>query len=133
MKAIVFKKSIPRYLLINMMRWSKRLTMLELVDIPQPSLPAANWVRLAPILAGICGSDIATAFAKGSPYFSPLTAVPFVLGHEVVATISHPGTGELPDGLAAGSRVVLQAALGCTAREIDPACEACRRRYERRC
>ena len=54
---------------------------LSLVDIPEPKLPTPQWVRIAPRLAGICGSDLATICAKGSPYLAPVTSMPFVMGH----------------------------------------------------
>jgi threonine dehydrogenase-like Zn-dependent dehydrogenase len=42
-------------------------------------------------LSGICGSDLATITAQGSPYFSPLTSTPFVFGHEVVGVVNETG------------------------------------------
>ena len=48
-----------------------------------------------------------------SLYLDPLTSYPFVPGHEVV--------GVLDDG----SRVVVEPALGCVVRGIDPPCPRC--------
>src|SRR5207244_4907602 len=48
-----------------------------------------------------------------SLYLDPLTSYPFVPGHEVV--------GVLEDG----SRVVVEPALGCLVRGIDPPCARC--------
>ena len=87
--------------------------MLKLGDVPEPALPASNWVRVMPSLSGICGSDLAAISGHISLYLDPLTSYPFVPGHEVV--------GVLDDG----SRVVVEPALGCVVRGIDPPCPRC--------
>ncbi len=89
------------------------LSMLHLGDIPEPVLPARNWVRVRPSLAGICGSDLSAIGGHASLYLDPLTSYPFVPGHEVV--------GVLDDG----SRVVVEPALGCKVRGIEPMCPRC--------
>lgn len=89
------------------------LSMLKLGDVPEPELPAGGWVRVRPNLSGICGSDLAAISGHVSLYLDPLTSYPFVPGHEVV--------GELDDG----SRVVVEPALGCKVRGIDPPCARC--------
>jgi len=89
------------------------LSMLKLGDVPEPVLPASDWVRVMPNLSGICGSDLAAISGHVSLYLDPLTSYPFVPGHEVV--------GVLDDG----SRVVLEPALGCVVRGIDPPCARC--------
>ncbi|MCO6436833.1 MAG: zinc-binding dehydrogenase [Phycisphaerae bacterium] len=137
MKALLFQRSIPRYLLIKGLgrrvptlctsRWSP----LKLTEFPSPELPGAEWVHVRPRLAGICGSDIATVAAKGSPYFAPVTSMPFVLGHEVVGTVVACGgrAGEF----AQGDRVVLRPALGCSVRGIDPPCTSCATGHDALC
>ena len=89
------------------------LSMLKLGDVPEPPLPAGDWVRVMPSLSGICGSDLAAIGGHVSLYLDPLTSYPFVPGHEVV--------GVLGDG----QRVVLEPALGCAVRGIDPPCPRC--------
>ena len=89
------------------------LSMLKLGDVPEPPLPAGDWVRVMPSLSGICGSDLAAIGGHVSLYLDPLTSYPFVPGHEVV--------GVLDDG----QRVVLEPALGCAVRGIDPPCPRC--------
>ncbi len=89
------------------------LSMLKLGDIPEPVLPASDWVRVRPSVSGICGSDLAAIGGHVSLYLDPLTSYPFVPGHEVV--------GILDDG----SRVVIEPALGCAVRGIDPPCPRC--------
>lgn len=77
MRALQYRKSVPRYLLMR--TGAKRLTgldtsrfsPLQLEEIPEPELPTPHWVRVKPLLCGICGSDLGTLSAESSPYFSP--------------------------------------------------------------
>ena len=87
--------------------------MLKLGDVPEPSLPASDWMRVMPSVSGICGSDLAAISGHVSLYLDPLTSYPFVPGHEVV--------GVLEDG----QRVVVEPALGCEVRGITPMCPRC--------
>ena len=126
MQALVYRKSVPRYLLMR--AGSKRIKTLEtsrfsplqLEVVPEPELPTPEWVRVRPLLSGICGSDLGTLSSENSPYFSPITSPPFVMGHEVVGEIVEDNSG-----FHAGERVVLEPALGCTVRGIDPPCPYC--------
>lgn len=118
MLAIQYVRSVPRFALVRVSGGrpevaTGELSMLHLGDVPEPELPNRNWERVRPRLAGICGSDLATITGHVSLYLDPLTSYPFVLGHEVV--------GELDDG----TRVVVQPALGCAVRGIDPLCPRC--------
>jgi threonine dehydrogenase-like Zn-dependent dehydrogenase len=124
--ALVYRKSIPRYLLMRAgsrrikSLETSRLSPLQLEDAPDPGLPTPQWVRVRPLLSGICGSDLGTLSSENSPYFSPLTSPPFVMGHEVVGEVAEDNSG-----FRAGERVVLEPALGCAARGIDPPCPYC--------
>jgi threonine dehydrogenase-like Zn-dependent dehydrogenase len=89
------------------------LSMLHLGDVAEPELPARDWVRVMPTLSGICGSDLAAIGGHASLYLDPLTSYPFVPGHEVVGTLED------------GSRVVIEPALGCAVRGIEPLCPRC--------
>ncbi|MEJ7718877.1 MAG: SDR family oxidoreductase [Thermoleophilaceae bacterium] len=82
-----------------------------------PRLPGPEWASVRPLLAGICGSDQALVTGEASPYLAALTSGPFVPGHEVV--------GLLTSGEGRGGRVVVEPALGCQARGIDPPCPEC--------
>ena len=82
--------------------------------------PGAEWVRVRPRLAGICGSDLAVLTGHSSSYLAPLTGFPIHLGHEVVASVDDEG-GPWPRG----TRVVVRPTLGCAARNLPP-CAACR-------
>ena len=89
------------------------LSMLHLGEVPEPELPASDWMRVLPNLSGICGSDLAAIGGHASLYLDPLTSYPFVPGHEVVGTLED------------GTRVVVEPALGCKVRGIEPPCPRC--------
>ena len=129
MEAIQYTKSIPRYLAMRYLgkRWRSLYTSpfscTRLVDIPEPELPTPEWVKVRTRLSGICGSDLATITAKGSPYFSPFTSTPFVLGHEIMGEIAE--IGATVEGFSVGARVVIEPALSCQVRGITPQCHQC--------
>jgi threonine dehydrogenase-like Zn-dependent dehydrogenase len=122
-KALVFGRSLPRYAAARVASsvapgGGARLGPLHLSEVEEPVVPGPGWRRISPILAGICGSDLATVDGRSSRYFEPIVSFPFVPGHEIV--------GELADGGAdVGARVVIEPVLGCAARRIDPPCPAC--------
>ena len=130
MKGLRFIRSVPRWLLVRSLGGrlrglaTGRLSCLQYTDLPPPPLPAPDWVRLAPRLCGICGSDLSTIGCQGSPYFAPFTSTPFVMGHEMVATIAEVGP-KTPAEWRPGRRVVLEPALGCAVRGIEPPCAFC--------
>ncbi|UCE60355.1 MAG: alcohol dehydrogenase catalytic domain-containing protein [Phycisphaerales bacterium] len=129
MKALEYRKSIPRYALLKLLGsrfpslYTSALAPVALRDLPEPKLPNEHWVRIRPRLAGICGSDLATVCAKGSPYLAPVTSMPFVLGHELVGHVTE--VGDAVEDISVGDRVVLHPALGCKVRGIEPLCDAC--------
>ena len=137
MKTLQYRRSITRYALLKLLGQrfpgicNSRVSPVALRDIPEPELPTPQWARVAPKLAGICGSDIATLCAKGSPYLAPITSMPFVLGHEVVGVVTEIGAEV--ERVKVGDRVVLHPALGCKVRGIDPPCAACREGKEALC
>src|ERR671932_783126 len=99
---------------------TSRFSPLQLEDAFDPELPTPEWVRVKPLLSGICGSDLGTLSAESSPYFSPITSPPFVMGHEVFGVVAQENSG-----FSAGERVVVEPALGCAVRGIDPPCAYC--------
>lgn len=118
MLALQFVRSIPAFAIVKASGGrpdvaTSALSMLRLGDVAEPELPAPGWLPVRPTLSGICGSDLAAIGGHASLYLDPLTSYPFVPGHEVV--------GVLDDG----SRVVLEPALGCKVRGIDPPCARC--------
>jgi threonine dehydrogenase-like Zn-dependent dehydrogenase len=118
MLALTFERSIPSFALVrasggNPSVATSALSMLHLGDVPEPELPASDWIRVLPTLSGICGSDLSAIGGHASLYLDPLTSYPFVPGHEVVGTLDD------------GTRVVIEPALGCKVRGIEPPCPRC--------
>ena len=126
MLALQYRKSVPRYLLMRAGAKrvkgldTSRLSPLQLEEVAEPELPTPDWVRVRPLLSGICGSDLGTLSAESSPYFSPITSPPFVMGHEIVGEVVEDNSG-----FAVGERVVVEPALGCEVRGIEPPCAYC--------
>ena len=118
MLALQYVRSLPAFAIVKASGGrpdvaTSALSMLKLGDVAEPELPAGNWVRVMPTLSGICGSDLAAIGGHVSLYLDPLTSYPFVPGHEVVGTLDD------------GTRVVIEPALGCVVRGIDPLCPRC--------
>jgi threonine dehydrogenase-like Zn-dependent dehydrogenase len=116
--AVQYVRSIPSFAVVKAAGGrpdvaTSALSMLKLGDVAEPELPARDWIRVRPSVSGICGSDLAAITGHVSLYLDPLTSYPFVPGHEVV--------GILDDG----SRVVIEPALGCIVRGIEPPCPRC--------
>jgi len=116
--ALTFQRSIPSFAIVKAAGGrpdvaTSALSMLKLGDVDEPELPTREWVRVMPTLSGICGSDLAAIGGHASLYLDPLTSYPFVPGHEVVGTLED------------GSRVVIEPALGCKVRGIEPPCPRC--------
>ena len=129
MKALTFHPTIPRFVatkLLGLVRreagWG-RLAPLQYREIPDPPLPAGDWVRVAVRLGGICGSDLHMIQLHGSPALSALTSFPFVVGHENVGTIAElgPKVGDLH----VGQRVTVEPTLPCAARGLADPCPNC--------
>ncbi len=126
MLALQYRKSVPRYLLMRAGAKrvkgldTSRLSPLQLEEVAEPIPPAPDWVRVRPLLSGICGSDLGTLSAESSPYFSPLTSPPFVMGHEILGEVVEDNSG-----FATGERVVVEPALGCEVRGLKPPCAYC--------
>jgi threonine dehydrogenase-like Zn-dependent dehydrogenase len=130
MNTLLFERSVPRFAAARVMSslGSGRgagVGPLRLVERVAPTVPAADWVHVEPILSGICGSDLATLDGRSSRYFEDIVSFPFVPGHEVVGTLAVDALGAQGAVLPAGSRVVIQPVLGCAARGIEPLCPAC--------
>jgi len=126
MKALLVERSVPRFLSARVagsvgLPPGPATTPLRLVDCDPPRPPTEEWQVVTPILSGICGSDLAMLAGRSSRWLEPLVTFPFVPGHEVV--------GRLADG----RRVVLEAALTCRPRGIDPPCSACAAGHPDRC
>lgn len=119
MKALRFSRNEGRYaaaMVASRLRPGAGAAVgpLKLIDDDGPDLPADDWVRVYPRLAGICGSDLSTIDGHASRYFEDFVSFPFVPGHEVV--------GDTADG----RRVVLEPVLGHECRGFAPPFEGAR-------
>lgn len=128
MRAVSFNVTVPGYLLgkglgsVTESVVFGRLSGLRLENRPDPELPAADWVRLDVLRAGICGTDIGTLTFKASPAMEPFGSFPAVLGHEILARVAEVGADVR--GLEPGQRVVVDPMISCAVRGF-PDAEAC--------
>jgi threonine dehydrogenase-like Zn-dependent dehydrogenase len=126
MKALVYYRSVPRYLLAKGLNrfWPRtffgRLAPLRLQKVEFKSF-GAPWVVLRPRLCGICGSDLNLLKGAESFLLEPYASLPAVLGHEVVAEVVESP----PESVwRAGDRVVVEPVLPCEVRGLPP-CPSC--------
>ncbi len=102
-----------------------RLGPVALVEVPEPTLPAEDWVLIATRRAGICGSDVKQVFLDGSRD-NPLTSLisfPHIMGHEIAGQVAQ--VGSRVGTLRGGDRVAVFPWLTCVARGL-PLCASCR-------
>lgn len=129
MKALRFSVSVPQYAALKLAGRIKRLyyagglATVRLVDIPEPALPSADWVKIKTLLCGLCGTDMNLIFLKDSPTATPFTSFPCTLGHEICGQVTEVGAGV--DGVKAGDVVTVCPPLGCRVRGIEPECRMC--------
>jgi L-iditol 2-dehydrogenase len=127
MRGVVFDLSLPKYALARGLgRWVPSLyygkrSCLRLDDVAPPVRRDRDWATLAPTLAGLCGSDLALIMLHSSPSLEPLSSMPCVLGHEVLARVVE-STGDFKEG----DRVVVDPLLPCAVRGLS-ACASCAR------
>lgn len=126
MQALVYRKSVPLYLLTSFFsrlqrrRFHHLVTPLALKDVPfKPARP--HWAVLKTRLCGICGSDLNLLKGAESLLLEPYASMPMVIGHEIVATVESVPAGS---DLAPGQRVVVEPVLDCLVRELPP-CRYC--------
>ena len=137
MKAVQFTFSFPRYGLgLALGRWFPAilwsgLSCTVMREVPEPSLPAPDWVKIKTRLAGICGTDLGAIHLHTSPYYSPFSSFPFTFGHENLGHISE--LGREVQGWKVGQRVVVNPILGCEARGFQDHCPFCAKGEINRC
>lgn len=133
MQALVFRYSMPRFAFARVMgaltprAYVSAWGPTGLQEIPEPVLPADDWVIVRTALCGVCGSDVKQVFLNAS-LDNPLRGLvtfPQVLGHEAVGVIERVGPGV--KARRVGERVALNPWLSCVPRGIEPPCNACQR------
>ncbi len=138
-QALVFDPALPRLALAAAaarLRPTAALRVappLRLRAVAPPALPAPDWVRLRPVVTGVCGSDVRQALLQASADnpLSALVSFPHILGHEVVARVIE--TGPRATGAEVGRLVAVDPWLGCAARGWSEACPACRGGFPPHC
>ncbi|MEW6348911.1 MAG: zinc-binding dehydrogenase [Thermodesulfobacteriota bacterium] len=96
---------------------------LEIQEIPEPELPAPDWVKIRPIMSGISCSD-EDMVLSGDPYaFGPYVSFPFVPGNETFGIVTD--IGEHVENLELGERVIFDPILSCRVRAVEPLCPSC--------
>ena len=128
MRAVSFNVTVPGFLLgkglggLTESAVFGALSGVRLGDVPEPALPADDWVRLEVLKAGICGTDIGTLTFKASPAMEPFGSFPAVLGHEILARVVE--VGPAVTGVEPGQRVAVDPMISCTVRGF-PGAQAC--------
>ncbi len=126
MQALVYYRSVPRYLLSKLLNYIRPrhffpwVAPLKLTQVKfQP--PSSEWVVLRPRMCGLCGSDLNLLKGAESYLLEPYSSFPTILGHEVVAEVVAAPSGSrwLP-----GERVVVEPVLACRPRNLPP-CRYC--------
>ncbi len=141
MKTMVLDVSVPRIVLTRILGHLWRgayfapTSPLDLIELPDPPLPASDWVRVKNRLCGICGSDLHQLFLEVGLDVAPV-ALPshrrIYLGHEMVGTVVE--LGQAVTSLETGDRVVRWGrADDCQARGRVDLCPACARGHRVLC
>ncbi len=130
MRALVFERNMPRVVVTRILgaltprAFVGPTAPMQLRDVDEPTLPAADWLLLRTRATGLCGSDYKQVFLKGD-IDNPMTSLisfPQVLGHEVVGEVQRVGPGVQTRRV--GERVVLNPWLSCAPRGLPP-CTPC--------
>ncbi|WP_059105763.1 zinc-dependent alcohol dehydrogenase [Shouchella shacheensis] len=130
MKAIVYDFTIPKYLAAKALgkhfpsMYYGKPSALSLKNVEEPKLPNESWVKVKPVLSGVCGSDIGAIFYKTSPSLTPFNSFPSVLGHELVGVVTEVG-GNVKK-VEVGQRITVDPYINCEVRERKNLCPACR-------
>lgn len=141
MRTMYLDVSAPRILLTKVIgrfwrgAYFAASSPLHYNDLPDPPLPAADWVRVRNRLCGICGSDLHQIFVDAGLDVAP-TALPahkrIYLGHEMVGEVVETGTAVT--AFRPGDRVVRWGrADDCRARGRQELCPPCQRGHRVLC
>jgi len=130
MKALLFNITVPNYLVLQFMgRLNKKFyydgpfSTVRLADVPEPTLPNQEWMKVKTRLCGFCGSVLNLVMVKDSPMASPFTSFPCIFGHEVCGEVVEAGSSV--KNCVIGDLVTINPSLSCAARGITPECPVC--------
>jgi threonine dehydrogenase-like Zn-dependent dehydrogenase len=141
MKTMVLDLSIPRFVITRLLgrlsagAYFWPTAPLRLAHLPDPALPAPDWVRVRNRLCGICGSDLHQLFLDAGLDVAPV-ALPShqrtYLGHEMVGEVLE--VGRAVRDFHVGDRVVRWGrADDCLARGRAELCPPCARGHRVLC
>ena len=141
MRTMVLDVSVPRIIWTRLLgRWWRGAyfaptSPLRLVEMPDPPLPAPDWVRVRNRVCGICGSDLHQLFVDAGLDVAPV-ALPShqraYLGHEMVGEVAE--IGEAVTAYRLGDRVVRWGRMDdCLAIGREELCPACARGHRVLC
>lgn len=133
MKSLYLEINVPRVAAIRVLQgiWSgvvfSKLSPLHYETFPAAALPSPDWVRVKPLLSGICGSDLHMVQARADLDIAP-AALPsnqrMFLGHEVAGVVVE--TGSQARRFKAGDRVALRMIdASCDVKGVRPPCRPC--------
>jgi L-iditol 2-dehydrogenase len=131
MKAVRFRKNIPKYLATRALSSriksisTSPLSCVSLVEMPIPAMMNDQWLRIKTLRSGICATDLSVLNGTTNLSLEPFGSAEFILGHEIVGEII-----EKPSGvkhLREGDRVAIEPTLSCITRGIQNRCVNCRR------
>ena len=133
MKTVYFDKDIPRILLTKAAAKVCKpllytgLNAVKYKTLPDPPLPAGDWVRVRNVACGLCGTDV-SFFKATTGTNSALEPIPgskrTFLGHENVGVVTEVGK-DVTD-FKVGDRVTIRAYMaGCDTKGIHERCHYC--------
>ncbi len=134
MKTIYFEKDIPRILAtkaaaktIKPLLFSGLNAVKFNKSLPDPKLPAGDWVRAKNIACGVCGTDV-SFFKATTGTNSALEPIPAskrtYLGHENVGIVTE--VGDEVTEFKVGDRVTIRAYMaGCDTKGLKNRCKYC--------
>jgi threonine dehydrogenase-like Zn-dependent dehydrogenase len=102
------------------------LSPLRVQNLPRPSLPANNWVRVRNRLAGVGGNDLHLIRSESDTQIAPAalsSRYQTYPGHEVVGEVIE--VGENVQHLRVGDRVILQNNPNCVSAGMQQPCRSC--------
>ena len=130
MKALQFSISVPQFAALKVLGSINRrlyyegpLATIRLVDIPEPTLPSSDWVKIRTLMCGFCATDGNIILLRDSPTATPFISFPCTLGHELSGEIVEVGSHV--DGIEIGDVVTIAPSLSCSTRGITPECRSC--------
>ena len=131
MKALQFNVNTPKFIAAKALKpfignkvfLKGPVKTTKLVEIPEPTLPNQEWVKIKTKYCGFCGSDLNLMLLHDSPTASPFTSFPCIFGHEIIGEIIE--TGVNVQGFDVGDMVAVNPGLGCETRGISHPCRSC--------